>query len=114
MSEKKPRSLPHVWQSFWSLPIGDGLFLGPIYLTKTSLFFARVTPGGPGGVPHGNRHLVLPWRRVKTTKLVRRSPRIIPDIDETIGEKIRAVNAEQCAIVGDQPVSDNGITGPTA
>lgn len=69
MSEKKTRALPHVWKTFSSLSVSDAFYLGKEKYTKTSCLTARPFPGG---VTYGPFVFVTPWRRVKTTKLVRK------------------------------------------
>ena len=75
-SPAKSRSLPHVWKRFWHLNLKDRFYIGKELVFKTGLFTACPARGvwwNPemglrAGAP---RKLVAPWRRVRTTQLVR-------------------------------------------
>ncbi len=110
MKTTAPRSLPHVWARFYSLRVGDSFFLGKACVVKTNFLFARAS-----GDYYGGLKFVAPWRRVRTTKLVR---------DAKAGGKINWTAKEGCPtpeeiqsgveVVAVQPHSDNGVTGPTS
>jgi len=60
------KSLPHVWVRFWSLKV-DERFFAP----GTDLICIKMTPLSFRPASGLTEMLILPWRRVRTTVLVR-------------------------------------------
>lgn len=58
------RASPHIWKSFWSLKRGDNFYIGKRFFVKFNSYVADY-------VGRGGSRYVAPWRRVRTTELVK-------------------------------------------
>jgi hypothetical protein len=127
---KKTRALPRVWKQIKHLQHGDLFYLGKILVAKTSFFTAREFEfdsclGRPSLT--GDGHFVWPWRRVKTTQLVRDAkPGGKSSQDLTMSRatensleaaRLHEARKDDCGVIeikSVQPNSDNNVTGPTS
>lgn len=119
---KKTRALPHVWKCFSALKNGETFFNS---LSK-SAFVHRKTGPFSSRRNHDNQWFFQnPFRRVKTTVLVRDAKTGGKASEYTIlgtttGRPFVPVNVQPLTpeegvnVIPTEPNNDNGISGPTA